>query len=79
MWLKVVKSNYNPLIPATFYVETVKKLGCCSEYLKTDCGTENGVMADHIVLLHQMEMLILTKQLTQTNEFDHRVSSGNDQ
>ena len=31
-------------------------------------GTENWVIPDHIVLLRQMEMVILTEHLTQVNQ-----------
>ena len=46
MWLKVVKSNNNPLIPAYFYLKLVQKIGFGPLKLRTDCGTENGIMAD---------------------------------
>lgn len=46
MWQKVVRTNNNPIIPAYFFLKTVKKLGYCPRLLRTDCGTENGIMAD---------------------------------
>ena len=44
MWLRVARSNNNPLVPGLFYVESVAEYGCPVK-LRTDCGTENGVMA----------------------------------
>ena len=45
LWLKVVKSNNNPVNPAFYYLSTVKRLGFCPKSLRTDCGTENGIAA----------------------------------
>ena len=45
MWLKVVKSNNNPVVPAALYIEVVRGLNKCPKLLQTDCGTENGLMA----------------------------------
>lgn len=45
MWLKVTKSNNHPDIIANFYLNCVAELGGCPVKLRTDCGTENGVMA----------------------------------
>ena len=45
LWLKVSKTNNDPIVPAYFYIETVKKMGFCPQYLRTDCGTENGIIA----------------------------------
>lgn len=46
LWLKVTRSNNNPVIPAYFFLNTVRGLGYCSQLLRSDCGTENGIMAD---------------------------------
>ena len=45
MWLKVTKSNNHPDIIASFFLNCVEELGGCPVKLRTDCGTENGVMA----------------------------------
>lgn len=45
MWLRVCRSNNFPEIPASFYLECVAKHGGCPEKLRTDNGTENGIMA----------------------------------
>lgn len=45
LWLKVCKSNNNPIIPAKFYVETIIEHEICPRVLRTDHGTENGLMA----------------------------------
>ena len=44
IWLRVARSNNNPLVPGLFYIESVEEYGCPVK-LRTDCGTENGVMA----------------------------------
>ena len=44
LWLKVSRTNIDPIVPAYFYIETVKKMGFCPQYLRTDCGTENGII-----------------------------------
>ena len=45
LWLTVSRTNNDPIVPAYFYIETVKKMGFCPQYLQTDCGTENGIIA----------------------------------
>ena len=45
LWLKVSRTNNDPILPAYFYTETVKKMGFLPQYLGTDCGTENGIIA----------------------------------
>lgn len=45
LWLKVTRSNNLPSIPARYYVDYVKDSGGCPVLLRTDCGTENGIMA----------------------------------
>ena len=45
-WLNVVKSNNNPVVPAHLFLTTVKDLGYCPTKLRSDFGTENGIMAD---------------------------------
>ena len=44
LWLKVSRTNIDPIVPVYFYIETVKKMGFCPQYLRTDCGTENGII-----------------------------------
>ena len=45
LWLTVVKSNNNPVVPIALYLRAVKKHGVCPIFLKTDCGSENADMA----------------------------------
>ena len=42
LWITVVKSNNNPVVPAALYLRAVKELGVCPILLKTDCGSENA-------------------------------------
>ena len=44
LWLTVVKSNNNPVVPAALYLRAVKEFGVCPILLKTDCGSENADM-----------------------------------
>ena len=46
MWLKQTRSNNHPEVVANFYQDTVSEAGGCPIKLRTDCGTENGVLAD---------------------------------
>ncbi len=43
--LKLARSNNKPEFPATFYLECVKETRGCPLLIRTDCGTENGIMA----------------------------------
>lgn len=45
MWLRVGRTNKNPAVTAKYYHQCVKELGGCPSQLRTDPGTENGVMA----------------------------------
>ena len=68
MWLKVVRTNNNPIVPAYYFLETVKSLGYCPKLLRTDCGTENGIMADCQCFFYKMKMLINMERQPQTRE-----------
>ena len=41
----MARSNNKPEIPARFFLECVKEHSGCPILLRTDCGTENGIMA----------------------------------
>lgn len=45
MWLQVSRTNNSPHVPATLFLDCVRNFGGCPIKLRTDCGTENGVMA----------------------------------
>ena len=45
MWLKVTRSNNSPVVPASYYLETVSALKLRPTLLQTDCGTENNITA----------------------------------
>ena len=44
LWLTVVKSNNNPVVPVALYLRAVKEHGACPIFLETDCGSENADM-----------------------------------
>ena len=46
LWLKVARTDNNPLVPAYYFLDIVKNTGYCPQKLRPDCGTENGIMAD---------------------------------
>ena len=52
IWLKVCRSNNDPVVPAHFFLEALKKHKVCPDILRTDCGTENGIMASFQALIH---------------------------
>ena len=45
LWLEVVKSNNDPKIPARLFLDAVSELKGCPMIVKSDCGTENGIVA----------------------------------
>lgn len=45
MWLKVCKSNNDPVIPGGFFLHAVEENGVRPMLVQTDCGTENGILA----------------------------------
>ena len=45
LWIKVSRTSSDPVVPACLYIETVKKVGFCPQYVQADCGTENGILA----------------------------------
>ena len=45
LWLKVTRTNNNPEVIAKYYLECVQEHRGCPRLLRTDPGTENGIMA----------------------------------
>ncbi len=45
LWLEVARSNNNPKVAGTFYLNQVKEMNGCPLQLISDCGTENGIAA----------------------------------
>ena len=45
IWLKVTRSNNKPDIVANFYYDYVKQIQGCPVIVRSDCGTENGIIA----------------------------------
>jgi hypothetical protein len=45
LWLKVERTNNNPVVIANYYLECVTELQGCLRLLRTDPGTDNGTMA----------------------------------
>ena len=45
MWLRVSRTNNNPEVVASLYLDCVDQVDGCPVTLRTDCGTENGIMA----------------------------------
>jgi DNA-directed RNA polymerase subunit RPC12/RpoP len=45
IWLIVARSNNKPEIPATFFLECIEEFGGCPVKVRTDCGTENGIIS----------------------------------
>lgn len=45
LWLEVVKSNNDPNVPAKLYLDTVQSLKGCPKIVRSDCGTENVILA----------------------------------
>ena len=45
LWLKVCRTNNDPAVTTSFYLEYVRFVNGCPILLRTDCGTKNGTMA----------------------------------
>lgn len=45
MWLNIVRSNNNPQVVGRLFYNCVTNLQLCPTILRTDLGTENGIMA----------------------------------
>ena len=45
IWLKVSRSNNNPVVTANFFLHAVNEFDLVPSLLQTDCGTENGILA----------------------------------
>ena len=45
LWLKVTRGNKNPVVPASYFLETASKWNLVPDILKTDCGNEKCLMA----------------------------------
>ena len=45
IWLKVCRTNNDPKIPASFFIQSVQHFKFCPSKVQTDCGTENGILA----------------------------------
>ena len=45
LWLEVVKSNNDPKIPARLFLDAVSELKGCPMIVRSDYGTENGIVA----------------------------------
>ena len=52
IWLQVCRSNNDPVVPAHFFLSAIEQLYVCPNILRTDCGTENGLMASIQAFLH---------------------------
>ena len=51
LWLKVGRTNNDPAVTAKYFYDCIEELEGCPRLLRTDCGTENGVMATMQCLL----------------------------
>ena len=45
MWLQLARSNNNPKVPAKNFLQCVAEFGGCPVKVRSDCHTENGVLA----------------------------------
>ena len=45
MWLKVDRTNNNPEVTASDFLNCVDEVGGCPTLVRTDCGTENVIIA----------------------------------
>ena len=52
IWLKLARSNNNPVVPVFFYFQAIRTIGKLPLLLRTDCGTETSMMAGLHSFLH---------------------------
>ena len=45
IWLKVCRTNNDPKIPLSFYIQTEQHFKYFPSKVQADCGTENGILA----------------------------------
>ena len=45
LWLEVVKTNNDPRVTARLFLDAVMQLKGCPMIVRSDCGTENGIVA----------------------------------
>lgn len=45
MWLEIVRKNNNPHVVGKLFLDCIKEQRSCPTVLRTDKGTENGIMA----------------------------------
>ena len=45
IWLRLDRTNNNPVVIGRYYMNAVKEYGGCPLKVRTDCGTENGLVA----------------------------------
>ena len=71
----MVKSNNDPKIPARLFLDAVSELKGCPLIVRSDCGTENGIVAaiqcfsGLVVWMHLLEKgLTFMVHPTPTNE-----------
>ena len=56
LWLEVANTNNDPDVIASYYWECLKAFGKFPRHLRTDCGTENRMIATmHTMLCHQID------------------------
>ena len=52
IWLNLCRSNNDPIVPAHYFLNALKSHKVCPNLLRTDCGTENGIMASFQSLIY---------------------------
>ena len=45
LWLEILRSNNDPEIIDGIYIDFIKDVGGCPQHVRTDCGTENVLVA----------------------------------
>ena len=68
MWVKVARSNNNPVVPVSYYLETVSTLKLCLTLLQTDCGAESNITAGSNAISQMILVRINMARRHQTRE-----------
>ncbi|XP_057185792.1 uncharacterized protein LOC130551842 [Triplophysa rosa] len=78
MWLVCGASNNNPEVIANHYLQCATEFGVIPKLLRTDCGTENGVMAAiHCILRsnHQDDLAGAASHVYGSSTTNQRIES----
>ena len=76
IWLKIIHSNNDPFIVGTIFLDNVKDAEGCSSQVRSDCGSENVVLAatqSYLRRSHQDQYSGLNSHIYGTSHGNQRI------